>query len=227
MNLTRFRRFHNPEYLEAAKVAEELGLTMMSPLADSYNALGFANQQPEYQCQWSPIGVNPSSSAAIVYPTAAGAGALVPGAVLSVVSTGVGSNPGPGGDDDGASNYTVATVDLAAVSATTLLAGIALGFGAPGALLKAVPNTYSLSQTGPILSCMVGTEGICQVLVDNTTTVGHTLNMSSTATHTGQASDTGGTTATFGSTIGVALQAVTVSTGPKLCWAKIDVPFSV
>jgi hypothetical protein len=196
------------------------------PLAQSYNALAFNNQQPEYQCLWAPLGVNPASAVtAITYPAAAGAGAWVPGALVSIVAAGVGSNPGPGGDDDGASPYTVATVDISATSATSLLAGVILGFGALGSFLQAAPNTFAPSQAGPNLTAMVGTKGICQVLCDNTTTIGHTLIPSTT--HTGQVSDSGATTSTFGSTIGVALQAVTVSSGPKLVWAKIDVPFSI
>ena len=63
------------------------------------------------------------------------------------------------------------------------------------------------------------------MLCDSTTTVGHTLIPSTT--HAGFASDSGGTSSTFGSTIGVALQAVTISTQAKRVWAKIDIPFSV
>jgi hypothetical protein len=226
MQMTRFRRFADPELLKMAKIAEELGLTAMSPLAQSYNALGLNNQQPEYQCLWAPMGVNQASAVtAITYPAAAGAGAWVPGAVVSITSAGVGTNPGPGGDDDGASNWTAAVVDISATSATSLLAGVILGFGAPGSFLQAAPNTFAPSQVGPNLTAMVGTKGIAQVLCDNTTTIGHTIIPSTT--HTGQASDSGGTSSTFGSTLGVALQAVTVSTGPKLVWCKIDVPFSV
>jgi hypothetical protein len=198
------------------------------PLANSYNALAFNNQQPEYQCLWATLGISQASAiTAITYPTAAGAGAWVPGALVSIIAAGVGTNPGPAGDNDGATGYTVAQLDIAAVSATTFLAGVILGFAALGDRLVAAPNTFSASQAGPNLTCMVGTKGICQVLCDNTTTVGHTLIVSATATHTGQASDSGGTAFTLGSTIGVALQAVTVSTGPKLVWAKIDVPFSI
>jgi hypothetical protein len=196
------------------------------PLAHSYNALAFNNQQPEYQCLWAPLGVSQASAVtAITYPTAAGAGAWVPGALVSIIAAGVGTNPGPAGDDDGSTAYTVAQVDISATSATTFLAGVILGFANLGDRLVAAPNTFAPSQAGPNLTCMVGTKGICQVLCDNTTTVGHTLIPSTT--HTGQASDSGGTSSTFGSTIGVALQAVTVSTGPKLVWAKIDVPFSI
>jgi hypothetical protein len=226
MRLTRSRRFHDPDLLRAARIAEMLDASM-HPLGNSYNALGLNNQQPEYQCLWAPMGLNSATTSAIITPTAAGAGALVPGAVMSLTTAGLGTNPGPGGDDDGATNYTAGMVDLAAVSATTLLAGILLGFGAPGSFLQALPSTFGPSQAGPAVTCMIGTKGIAQVLCDNTTTIGHTLNVSSTSTHTGQASDTGGTSFTLGSTIGVALQAVTVSTGPKLVWAKIDVPFSV
>ena len=134
---------------------------------------------------------------------------------------------GPVGTTTARATSTVAQVDIAAVSATTFLAGVLLGFGAPGSVLNAAPNSFAPSQTGPNLTAMVGTKGLCQVRTDNTTTVGHTLNVSSTSTHTGQVSDTGGTSFTLGSTIGVALQAVTVSAGPKLVWAKIDIPFSI
>jgi hypothetical protein len=197
------------------------------PLANSYNALALNNQQPEYQCLWAPLGVSQASTTTtITLPTTAGAGAWIPGAVVSFIAAGVGSNPGPGGDDDGSTAYTVAQVDIAATSATgSTLAGVILGFGALGSYLQAAPNTFAPSQAGPNLTAMVGTKGICQVLVDNTTTVGHTLIVSTTSGHTGQAHDSGGSSFTFGTTIGVALQAVTVSAGPLLCWAKIDIPF--
>ena len=195
------------------------------PLAQSYNALAFSNQQPEYQCLWAPIGISQASAVTAIVDPPLLAAAWVPGILLSIIAAGVGSNPGPGGDDDGSSNYTVAQVDIAATSATTFLAGVALGFGALGSYLRAAPNTYAPTQAGPNLPAMVGTHGICQVLCDNTTTVGHTLIPSTT--HAGFASDSGGTSSTYGSTIGVALQAVTISTQAKRVWAKILVPNSV
>jgi hypothetical protein len=69
---------------------------------------------------------------------------------------------------------------------------------------------------------MVGVSGLVQVLVDNTTTIGHTVIPSATALHTGQASDSGGVTWTAGLTLGVALQAVTITTGPKPCWIRLS-----
>jgi len=195
------------------------------PLAQSYNALAFNNQQPEYQCLWAPIGISQASSITAITAPVLFASTWYPGALLSIIAAGVGTNPGPGGDDDGSTAFTVAQVDIAATTATTFMAGIFLGAGTLGGLLQAAPNTYAPSQAGPNLTAMVGTKGICQVLVDNTTTVGHTLIPSTT--HSGYMSDSTGTTATYGSTIGVALQAVTVSTTGKLCWAKIDIPNSV
>lgn len=195
------------------------------PLGNSYNALGFSNQQPEYQCLWAPIGISQASAVTAILPPPALVAAWSPGILLSIIAAGVGSNPGPGGDDDGSSNYTCAQVDIAATSATTFLAGVLLGVGSPGAPPYAAPNSYAPSQTGPNLVAMVGTKGICQVLVDNSTTVGDTLIPSTT--HAGFAHDTGGTAFTLGSTLGVALQTLTVSTVAKLCWAKIDIPFSV
>lgn len=221
---TRHRRFADPELLEMARIAEELGATM-HPLGNSYNALGLNNQQPEYQCLWAPMGVSQASTTTAIVNPPLLAAAWVPGILLSLIAAGVGSNPGPGGDDDGSTNYTVAQVDIAATSATTFLAGVLLGFGAPGSFLNAAPNTFAPSQTGPNLTAMVGTKGICQVFCDNTTTVGDTLIPSTT--HAGFAHDSGGTSSTFGSTIGVALQAVTISTQAKLVWAKIDIPFSI
>jgi hypothetical protein len=191
------------------------------PLADSYNALAFNNQQPEYQCLWAPLGVSQASATTAILDPPLLAAAWVPGILVSIIAAGVGTNPGPGGDDDGSSNWTVAQVDIAATSATTFLAGVILGFGALGSYLNAAPNTYAPTQAGPNLVAMIGTHGIAQVLCDNTTTVGHTLIPSTT--HAGFASDSGGTTTTAGSTIGVALQAVTVSTQAKRVWAKINI----
>lgn len=192
------------------------------PLANSYNALAFNNQQPEYQCLWAPMGISQASATTAIVAPPLLAASWYPGILLSFIAAGVGSNPGPGGDDDGSSNYTVAQVDIAATSATTFLAGVLLGAGSLGGLLQAAPNTFAPSQAGPNLTAMVGTRGICQVLCDNTTTVGDTLIPSTT--HAGFAHDTGGTSSTYGSTIGVALQAVTISTQAKLVWAKIDIP---
>lgn len=196
------------------------------PLTNSYNATAASNQQPEYQMLWEPLGINPSSvTTALTIPAAAGGGAWVAGALLmyglTATPAGVGTNPGPGGDAT-STPYTIQYVDLSATTSTTYLAGVLLGVGALGANAPVAPN--ATSQNSQVQLAMVGKRGICQVLVDNTTTVGHTLICSTTSTHTGQASDSGGSTRTFGTTIGVALQAVTVSTGPLLCWAHINMP---
>lgn len=197
------------------------------PLSNSYNATAANNQQPEYQMLWEPLGINPASVATgLTIPTSAGPGAWVAGALLGYGLTGtpagVGATPGPGGDASFVTPYTYQEVDLCAVSETTYLAGVLLGVGTLGANAPIAPNSTTLN--GAVLYAMVGKRGICQVLVDNTTTVGHTLVASTTSTHTGQASDSGSTTRTYGTCIGVALQAVTVSSGPLLCWAHINMP---
>lgn len=201
----------------------------MSPLANSYNALANLNQQPEYQCLWEPFGVDPASAAAITLPTAAGSVGWVPGCLLAYNTAGVGAYPGPGGDSGGSGNpnfpynWTVQVVDPAPTSSVIYLAGVLLGVGALGAPAPSVPNTISGAGTGqPALQAMVGVRGLCQVYVDNTTTIGHTLKCSTT--HIGNASDTGGNTFTLGTTFGIALQAVTITAGPKLCWAHVCFP---
>jgi hypothetical protein len=191
------------------------------PLGANYNVLAQNNEQPGYEVFWTPLSVDLTSSAAVTLPTAAGAIGWVPGCVLEYNSTGVGATPGPGGDADGSTVYTVQTVDPAAVSTTGYMAGVLLGVGAPGSPAPVVPNT--LSGTNALIA-MVAKRGIVQVYVDNTTTIGHTLEVSPTSTHTGNAHDTGGTTFTYGTTFGIALQAVTVSAGPLLCWAAINFP---
>jgi hypothetical protein len=228
-------RYLDPELAAIADVAAELEATMM-PVGTGLNVNAAGNEMPTYEKYWEPYGITVNSASAIVLPTAAGAGALVPGALMSFAAAGVGSYPPLGygqganaGGDWGSSgnptfpnNWTVATVDLSAVSATTFIAGVLLGVGAPGAPAAVVPNTIAGPTTGPpSLIAMVARLGLVQVLVDTTTTVGHTLKVSTTSTHTGQASDTTGTSYTFGTTIGVALQAVTVSAGPLPCWCKL------
>lgn len=228
-------RFRDPVLAEIADVARELEATMM-PVGTGLNANAAHNEMPTYEAYWEPYGITVNSSSAVTFPTAAGAGALVPGALMSFASAGVGSYPPLGfgaasnqGGDWGNSgnptfpyNWTVATVDLSAVSATTFIAGVLLGVGSPGAPAPVVPNTISGPTTGPpSLIAMVARVGLVQVLVDNTTTIGHTLKVSTTSGHTGQASDTAGTSYTFGTTIGVAMQAVTVSAGPLPCWCKL------
>jgi hypothetical protein len=213
------------------------------PLTNSYNVLAQSNEQPEYQALWEPIAFNPSSVATITFPSVATTAVAVPGSVLMYGLTGtpagVGSYPplgpttaNPGGDSGGSgnptfpNNWTVQYVDAASTTTTTYLAGICLGFGSLGinALPQnlTTPSNTSVGTATPIQQAMVGKRGIMQVLVDNTTTVGHTLICSTT--HTGYASDSGGSTRTYGTTLGVALQAVTISTQPLLCWAHINMP---
>lgn len=199
------------------------------PLGTSFNTLAQNNEQPEYQVLWDPLAVDPASAAVITTPTAAGAVGWVPGCVMQYNTAGVGAYPGPGGDSGGSlnptfpNNWTVQYVDpMTGATSTNLpfIAGVLLGVGTLGAAAPYVPNTIS---GGPSLIAMVAKRGICQVYTDNTTTIGHTLNISTTSGHVGQVSDTGGTTRTIGTTIGIALQAVTVSAGPLLVWASVNI----
>jgi hypothetical protein len=184
------------------------------PLGQSYNALATSNERPEYQMLWEPYAVDPASAAAVTIPAALGSLGWIPGALLAFNTAGVGATPGP---TPGDGVYTVQYVDPAPTSSTTYLAGVLLGVGAKGAPAQAVPNTIP---GGPTFVAMSGVRGICQVYVDNTTTIGHTLLCSTT--HIGSASDSGSATRTFGTHFGVALQAVTVTSAPVLCWAHVN-----
>jgi hypothetical protein len=219
------------------------------PLTNSFNSLAQSNEQPEYQCLWEPIAFNPSSVATVTpFPTAAGGGYMVPGSALMFGLTGtqagVGSYPPlgpntsyPGGDAAGSGatgnttfpfNWTVQYVDIASTSTTVSngLAGVNLGVGSLGAFASpqnlTTPANTSIGTGQPVQVVMVGKRGIAQLLVDNTTTVGHTIKVSTS--HTGQFSDNGNTTWTAGTTVGIALQAVTISTGPLLCWCSVNFP---
>ena len=220
------------------------------PLAQSYNSLAQSNEQPEYQCLWEPIALNPASVANLTFPTAAGSSYLVPGSALMFGLTGtqggVGSFPPlgpntsyPGGDASGSGatgnttfpfNWTVQYVDLASTSTTAAerrprrrcawASGASAEFASPQNLTT--PANTSVSSTVPGQVVLVGKRGICQLLCDNTTTVGHTIKVSTS--HIGQFSDVGSTTVTFGTTVGIALQAVTVSAGPLLVWCSVNFP---
>ncbi len=215
------------------------------PLTNSYNSLAQSNEQPEYQCLWEPIALNPATVANLTFPTAAGSSYLVPGSALMFGLTGtqagVGAYPplgpntaNPGGDSGGSgnptfpNNWTVQYVDLTSTSATvaTGLAGVCLGVGTLGGFAipqnLTTPANTSISSTQASQIVMVGKRGICQLLCDNTTTVGHTIKVSTS--HIGQFSDNGSTTWTAGTTVGIALQAVTVSTGPLLVWCSVNFP---
>jgi len=150
-----------------------------------------------------------------------------------VAGTGLATSPpaysttAPFGDDYGSvtTPYTVQYVDPAPTSTTTYNAGVLLGVNTLGAAAPAVPNAALGTGASPRLPfwvAMTGKRGIMQVLVDNTTTIGHTLLVSTS--HIGNYSDSGGATRTYGTHVGIALQAVTVSTGPILCWAYINMP---
>jgi len=238
-----YAAYRDPEVLRMAELAHELNATAMSPLTNSANVTGTANEQPEYGVLWEAYAVDPASSGAITYPSAAGTVGWVPGAALAFNTAGVGTNPpagtglatsppaysttAPFGDDYGSvtTPYTVQYVDPAPTSTTTYNAGVLLGVNTLGAAAPAVPNAALGTGASPRLPfwvAMTGKRGIMQVLVDNTTTIGHTLLVSTS--HIGNYSDSGGATRTYGTHVGIALQAVTVSTGPILCWAYINMP---
>lgn len=176
----------------------------------------------------------------------------VPGAALmwglTGTQAGVGSYPPqgpqggntgnwyPGGDSGGSgnptfpNNWTVQYVDVASTSATvaTGLAGFILGFGSkdgyanPQALTT--PSNAAVGSTQASQMVMVGKRGLVQLLFDGAvspTVVGHTVKVSTT--HPGCFSDSGGTTFTYGTHIGVVQQAVTL-TVPTLVWCSVDFP---
>ena len=209
------------------------------PLTNSYNATATANEQPEYQALWEPFAVDPSSAAPVAVPPALFNVGWIPGCVLQFNTAGVGSYPPlglgsttyPGGDSGGSGNptfpynWTVAEVDpMTGATSTNLpyIAGILLGVVSLGAPAPAVPNTVG-STANPTWVAMVGKRGLMQVYVDNTTTIGDTINIATTSAHVGCGHDTGGTTRTIGTTLGIAMQAVTVSTVAQLCWVNVNI----
>ena len=193
----------------------------------------------------------PSSN---TYPSA-NAGYLVPGSVLQYGPTGAwnGNASGvgafapqgfgqtyPGGDASGAGAtgnttfpyyWTVQTVDACVANNTTVGAGICLGFGSLGSFASpqanTTPNNSSIVSGFPFQVAMVAKRGICQVLFDGSTatTTGNSVIPANTTSHVGCARDSGGTTRTFGTTIGVILQNVTFANTnqPQLVWCAIDV----
>lgn len=216
----------------------------MSPLTNSQNVTATAAEQPEYSVLWEPYAFNPASVATVSpFPTAAGGGYAVPGCALMYGLTGtqagVGAYPPlgpttsyPGGDSPSNNptfpyNWTVQYVDIASTSTTvaTGLAGVCIGWGSLGGFANpqalTTPANTSSSSTAPGQICMVAKRGLVQLLMDDTTTVGHTVKVSTT--HTGQFSDAGTTTWTFGTSVGIVQQAVT-TTVPLLVWCSVNFP---
>ena len=168
----------------------------MSPVGTALNVLAAHNEMPTYERYWEPFGITPASASAVVFPDRRrGRGALVPGALLSFpprpawartppLGFGcarrtrgrlgqLGQTPTSPGQLD-----TVATVDLCAVSATTFLAGV-LRRGRSG---RAMPGRPQHRRRCPArVSWPWSVVGFMQVLVDNTTTIGHTLEASTTS----------------------------------------------
>jgi hypothetical protein len=178
------------------------------PEANVSYALAQLDQQPGYNVNWHPYAMNTSQST--VAPI---------GSVMGFTTAGVGANPGPGGDRAGGSAYTVAEVDLSVASAGSnpLYAGVLVGTNTWGATTGVAPNTIT---TGLAFQAMCAFHGVVQVLCDATNAViGHTINISATVAGVGH--DSGGTTWTAGTTIGTALQAVTISSGTALVWVAL------
>jgi len=202
------------------------------PLAQSYNTLAQNNEQPEYQMLWEALAINPASATTAIATPATLVPAWIVGAPLmyglTAQAAGVGTNPGPGGDNSTItwtsgvpSGYTVQYVDLAATTTVTYAAGILLGVGGLGLNAPVAPNSTTLN--GALQLAMVGKRGICQVLFDASTTLGHTFISSTTIV--GECHDTGGATRTYGTTFGVILQSVTASgTIPPLAWCHVNMP---
>jgi len=164
----------------------------------SGNVLATGNEQPTYAgvvCEWA------------IDPTLSAAPAI--GMLMEIEGTSI----TPAGDG----SYTPVYVQPSATTADALIMGVFLGSSAVGTV-GPTPNTIAggASQTAMLLSF-----GVTQVLCDNTTTVGHTL-IASTGT-AGIAHDSGATTGTAARTIGTVLQAVTISSGTALVWARINV----
>lgn len=144
-------------------------------------------------------GLDPSISIATLSPTvahlAANLSAPQPGVGLVVeLQTWNGSTSGASGSP------THPTVKLSATTGDPSVVGVIAGAQAAGAGVSVVGQAV-----------MVRRYGISQVIVDNTVTAGHML-VQSTGT-AGVAHDSGGTTGTSGQNLGVALEAVTVSSG--------------
>lgn len=92
------------------------------------------------------------------------------------------------------------TCALSATTADGSIVGVITGVGTAGNPVTAVGQVVQVRRYG-----------IAQVIVDNTCTVGHAL-VQSTGT-AGVAHDSGGVGGTQGETIGICLEAVTVSSG--------------
>jgi len=221
------------------------------PLTNISNVLAGQNQQPEYQILWEAFAFNPASVATLTQPLALSTtiGYAVPGCALmwglTGTQAGVGSYPPqgvqggntgtwyPGGDSGGSgnptfpNNWTVQYVDVASTSTTVAngLAGVCIGFGSKDAFASpqglTVPANSALGSTQASQIAMVGKRGLVQLLMDNTTTVGHSVKVSTT--HPGLFSDVGSTTPTFGTTVGIVQQAVTI-TVPTLVWCSVNFP---
>jgi hypothetical protein len=171
------------------------------PVTQSHNVLGGQNQQPEYSRFWHPYAVDPAVAVVIAV-----------GMLMQIETPYAPTVVGDG-------TQVPVLVEPSQGAATGLLAGVCVGTSSLG-VASVVPNTIPGTQPAIIAMCQVS--GVCQVLVDNAVTAGHTLNVS--ASSNGNAHDSGGTaiTTTTASTIGVALQTVTgTTTAPVLCWVKL------
>jgi hypothetical protein len=167
--------------------------------------------------------------------TFAGVGSYPPLGFNSNASTpyfgGDASGVGATGNNTFPFNWTVQYVDAASVNTTVNAAGICLGFGSLGAYaspqsLTTGANNASIGTSQPIQNAMVGKRGIMQVLFDGNTTAGNTFLAASTSGHIGTCKDSGSpTTRTYGTTFGVILQTLTLSSStPQLVWCHVNMP---
>jgi len=195
------------------------------PFTTTANVTAGQNQQPEYPVLWYPFQITPASTVGVNALAAATSPGWQPGVLLTFMSSGVGTNPGPGGDGGTlATPYTVEYVDLAPVNSTVLIAGILLGVGTLGAALNTAQYASPSVAPGPLIA-MVGVRGHMQVFTDSTSTIGHTIKASATSGDIGCCVDSGSaSTFTYGTEFGIVRQAVTIGSSiPALMWAKIDV----
>ena len=179
------------------------------PESVSSNVTGYLNENPIYNVNWMPVAINTAQSTSMPI-----------GSLLEVTTAGIGATPGPSGDLGSGTPYTVPMVDLTVHGTAgddTLFAGVYMGASSIGTVTPIAPN--KAGGNSPAFVGMCGWHGFMQVLCDNTTTIGHCL-VISTSTD-GCARDSGGTTSVIGTTIGTALQAVTVSSTPLLVWAFV------
>ena len=198
---------------------------ILFPSSNTYPTSNAGYLVPGSVLQYGPTGAMSGNGSGVGSYAPQGFGQTYPG--------GDGGSTGQTGNATFPYNWTVQYVDAATASSTTQLAGICLGFGSLGALAIPQANTAGANNTSapsayPFQQAMVGKRGIMQVLFDGSaaTTTGNTFVAASTASHVGCAKDSGGTTRTYGTTMGVILQSITFANTnqPQLVWCHVNMP---